>query len=824
MTSRHRAFAALLISYLLGVVLVLVQGDQSGSASKTTTEHSPPDWLASDGFDEIRFKMDRVNEYNCHILKRDQLYLPEGTVTHLPDIKKININPLYPNRTSLLHLHNMALTRSFYWSYVLQSRYYKPPINDTYDPGMMYYFLSTVADVSANPYINASAIYFAPNTSFTPSYRGFFNKTMPLFAPRTFRSDDFNDPVHLERISTRNTFIAQDLGAIPTGQVSKDYTQELYMINEWYHQWLPDLSERHDTKLTYQVEIRYANNTNITHTFHGPPGPHEAGSPVKWTRPYFDCGRSNRWIFAAVVPIVDLYPRYTGFRHIEIPKYTAVSVVEMDFDRIDINQCPLGPGNNETNMFANTARCKSETTDCEPIHGWGFRRGGYMCRCKPGWRLPFTVRRPYLGEIIERASPEQYYNGFNCDKIGFIQKIPTELSKVKPARREEYLEYYHQFRNYSKGPDSVKDDKMNDHEVMQFILGVNRRTCKGYTPEQLKLPGDFSFGAEEFYENEAKMGLRLANFISAFEQLSDPKEVYSGKRVADKELNEDQMIAEVVALLFGNPRVWSAGVFWDRKKFKGRTYFAPFAYREETENSHDVIRRKVEDLARLNSTDEIYTKNEWFQLLKTRWAADTEDLEKYFVKMMVRYNETGESLKKYEHYPTDYRAANLNHGYWTVPYFDCNGKVKKWLITYASPFFGWNSLKNKLEFKGVVTVSMDLLQLDINQCDDKFNVPNAFKGTHKCDKKSSYCVPILGRGFSSGGYKCECKQGFEYPLEDRFTYFDGQLVDAEFQNIVEDKQTRYDLYKCRLAGASSIQFSWVLLLILLMIHYRFNRR
>lgn len=45
------------------------------------------------------------------------------------------------------------------------------------------------------------------------------------------------------------------------------------------------------------------------------------------------------------------------------------------------------------------------------------------------------------------------------------------------------------------------------------------------------------------------------------------------------------------------------------------------------------------------------------------------------------------------------RAANLNHGYWTVPYFDCNGKVKKWLITYASPFFGWDSLKDKLEFK-----------------------------------------------------------------------------------------------------------------------------
>jgi hypothetical protein len=79
------------------------------------------------------------------------------------------------------------MSRSFFWSYILQARFIRPAINDTYDPGMMYYFLSTVADVSANPYINASAIYFAPNSSYTPSYRGFFNKTMPRFAPRTFR-------------------------------------------------------------------------------------------------------------------------------------------------------------------------------------------------------------------------------------------------------------------------------------------------------------------------------------------------------------------------------------------------------------------------------------------------------------------------------------------------------------------------------------------------------------------------------------------------------------------------------------------------------------
>lgn len=135
-------------------------------------------------------------------------------------------------------------------------------------------------------------------------------------------------------------------------------------------------------------------------------------------------------------------------------------------------------------------------------------------------------------------------------------------------------------------------------------------------------------------------------------------------------------------------------------------------------------------------------------------------------------------------------------------------------------------MNNKHLFsRGVVAVSMDMLQLDINQCEDAYYVPNAFKNSHKCDAKTSYvsvsikfiydllkitflfkqCVPILGRGFDTGGYKCECLQGFEYPFEDLITYYDGQLVEAEFQNIVDDKETRYDLFKCRLAGAATIE-------------------
>ncbi|XP_032681371.1 uncharacterized protein LOC116848905 [Odontomachus brunneus] len=792
--------------FWLGVVVVLGQYE----------------WQNRDSFDEIRAKLDRVNQENCPIEHLSNLYLPEDSVSHLPDIKDININPVFPNRTALLHLHNMALSRAFFWSYILQSRFIRPAINDTYDPGMMYYFLSTVADVSANPYINASAIYFSPNMSYSSSYRGFFNKTMPRFAPRTFRADDFNDPIHLERISTRNTFTVQDLGIYSTNdQRSNDYTTDLYRLNEWYKKWLPDhVDRRHDTKTTYQVEIRYANNTNETFTFHGPPGAEEYPGPVKWTRPYFDCGRSNRWLIAAVSPIADIYPRHTGFRHVEYPTYTAVTVLEMDFDRIDINQCPKGDGNNGPNRFANTARCKTDTTECEPIHGWGFRRGGYQCRCKPGYRLPTVVRRPYLGEIVERATQEQYYNGFDCSRIGWIHKMPVQWNQAKTYTREQYLEQYYHYRNHSTGPAALRDKQMNIDQAITFIRSVNAKTCKNYAPQDLQLRGDISFGAEEFFENEAKMAARLANFISAFLQVSDPLEVYTGTRVADKPLTEDQMIGETLALVLGDTKIWSAGTFWDRNKFTNRTFFAPYAYKTEL----NTRRFKLEDLARLNDTDEVYTKNSYFQTLKQRWATNFDELEKYYMKIKIRYNETGVYQKKYEHYPNFYRAANLDHGHWTTPYFDCNGKVKKWVITYASPFFGWDSLKEKLEFKGVVAVTMDLLQVDINQCDDKFYRPNAFKDTHKCHKKTSYCVPILGRGFEVGGYKCECKQGYEYPFEDLITYYDGQLVEAEFHNLVNDNATRYDMFKCRLAGASSIQANWVLLLSVMIIFFPTQRR
>jgi len=132
-----------------------------------------------------------------------------------------------------------------------------------------------------------------------------------------------------------------------------------------------------------------------------------------------------------------------------------------------------------------------------------------------------------------------------------------------------------------------------------------------YAPQDLMLRGDVSFGAEEFFENEAKMATRLANFISAFLQISDPLEVYSGKRVADRPLTEDQMIGETLALVLGDTKIWSAGTFWDRNKFTNRTFFAPYAYKTQL----NTRKFKLEDLARLNDTGIEQNSNEFIYFI-----------------------------------------------------------------------------------------------------------------------------------------------------------------------------------------------------------------
>ena len=103
----------------------------------------------------------------------------------------------------------------------------------------------------------------------------------------------------------------------------------------------------------------------------------------------------------------------------------------------------------------------------------------------------------------------------------------------------------------------------------------------------------------------------------------------------------------------GNTRVWSAGIYWDRNAFPNRTHFAPYAYKTQL-NTRKFL---VEDLARLNTTEQIYTIADWFKVLKSRWSNYYDNLEKFWLKMFFRSAERDDDLylRRYEHFPEYYR-------------------------------------------------------------------------------------------------------------------------------------------------------------------------
>ena len=499
--------------------------------------------------------------------------------------------------------------------------------------------------------------------------------------------------------------------------------------------------------------------------------------------------------------------------------------MEIDYERLDINQCPIGEGNPLPNRYSNTSRCHPYSTECEPLHGYGFRRGGYQCRCKPGYRLPQTVEFPFRGEDIERATKTEYDQGFQCEKIGYVA---VRTQNVLPIEQNERRKLIAKMETLTGVKANSSNSRMDPYTLVNRTRSINAANCHYFKRDDLTLRGDVAYGKEIQFENQARVGLRLANFLSGFLQVVDPKEQFAEFRVPDKPLTEDQVIGEALSAMIGDQRVLGVGVIFETKKFNPNvTEFAPYAYKLQR-NERKFF---VDDLSRYDRKHfRHYSQKEYYDNIRVQWKhVDQGLLESYTTKINIRYNSAGQSLIRYDRYPLLYYAAELRHGYWTSPYFDCGGFHNNWIITYAVPFFGPDAIKANLEFKGIVTVDIRLDNLEINQCGfvgraaarsksqlvnywnsatvDHFpisrysNTPNAFRNTHKCDRLSTYCVPILGRNYDYGSYKCMCQQGFEYPFNDDTTYFDGQIMEAEYQKMVQNRPSRFETLACRVAGS-----------------------
>jgi hypothetical protein len=73
------------------------------------------DWMPYDAFDEIDDRYRAVTAQNCKSKPASELRLPADSVGQLPKYNRLLSYIVYPNRTKLLHVHNMALNRAFFY-------------------------------------------------------------------------------------------------------------------------------------------------------------------------------------------------------------------------------------------------------------------------------------------------------------------------------------------------------------------------------------------------------------------------------------------------------------------------------------------------------------------------------------------------------------------------------------------------------------------------------------------------------------------------------------------------------------------------------------
>ncbi|XP_060084009.1 uncharacterized protein LOC132563267 [Ylistrum balloti] len=777
------------------------------------------DWLKPDKFDDLDDKMVAVHQDNCRSKAKSDMLFPVDTISQIPKFNKLKHRIFYKNRTSLLHLHNMALNRAFFYSYILQ----KMNTSDSFpiQPNIHYLYMSVTADVNANPAgINGSALYF-DNNCYYPNWftERDFNTTIPLFGPKAWRWDDTEDQDNFLREPTRKVAFVDDVGTGP----GKNYTSASFKMNPWYEFWLPDNDAFLDSakKFTYGTGIKYSNETGkFIHkefelfNFFGPNSPGQEVDddtllPVRFTRPYFDCNKSNKWVASAVSPIVDYMPRYLNWTHMRRPRFVGVIVMDIDFKEIDFNPCAVGIGNPGPSYLAGIAKCR-DSTRCKHRSGLGFRRDSYTCSCRSGFYLPHFFERNYKGRNVEQATYDEYMSGFTCIRTQYLHVLPIGVESTRLMTSEESKVISTNTTSYKQGQmgsrrrrsavhmqfkQSAYDKMMSIFRQIKMVTSVN---CMTLSESSLHLSGDVAYGVDTQFESQGRTALRLAHFLNNFHQNINPYEKFGWMRGGGR-LHQEHIFGEVLANVMADHKILSSGVYYEPYVFENmdgskRKFFGPFAFQKKGV-SYAI------DTAGLRRP---YVDEQWYRRARERWSTNTASLKTYKMRSMMRSDQEGSSSVKFEYFPVSYQAPDYSDGIWIGPTFRCDGNIDDWVMTYISPFFRIERPFQMLRFSGVVTVDVPLNLLEINQCPQPFYIANAFKNTAKCHIQSTKCRAIPGYGMTRGAYRCDCRAGFEYPFKDQKRWYEGYLLDREYEKKQQGIYSRFDTLSCRVSSGRSL--------------------
>lgn len=847
--------------------------------------------LLADPLDEILKRTsdisERLTDSSCSTIPNLEKMLPRNAVSDLP----LPFEPqggILDFRAQMYEAQRLAVNRAIFYSFALQNS------TKEEEPNLSYYLFSTLATLSASDeHVVGSRVVFSRN-SLKVNWFGKPNETLERFGPYSFRSGP-------------NRFRSVDLAV-------EDYEDDMQHSspNPWYAAWLSDRAKGFlPQSVALEMRVLKDQGKPDSVRFSGPP----VDLPAIWTMPFFDCGYSNRWLVSAISPIVDVdeesnnlnrnilenfqhtrqkrqdvathqlppevHAAINGFQ--SVGKYIASVSIDIDYNKIDINQCD---GDVQFNAFAGTHLCKN-TTMCEPTNGHGFRRGGYKCVCRPGYRLPEGQIKVWDGVELESAEKNLYNDptNYQCVEIQDPETLipPIAQAAMRQAINLQPQQFMHGMENnhdlssmpfpnmdmlapnfaqefnipemqhhnehgpklesrmaqplipgmrvaanpMSQGPSdspqshfqhadspralrakrqapqpghefnspnqesvdngpSLLERLMKKLEQEDNMMHKIRRMLDSLTPQNcsnrqaddtridLGLSGTLKKQMAKQFAPQARIALRLAHFLSNYLQNTVNPNGESNI------LTETLIRAEMAAVIVAEPTVGSMAVAFEEGVFPGKKYYSPTA-----------LYNKVLDELQFYQYSDNYTSSAWYKNAKGRISGTK--LKQYIAEGMVPSDSSGQNMEKISQ--LSYAAVAFEDVKEPVgPFFDCFYLEK--FAYFEVPFF--TKVNNRLRLAGFVTIGINPEFADVNQCAGSDE--SLFQGTDRCDRETTLCFPTKGRGLRAGGYKCECKDGYEYPYDDGIDYFDGMRLEMEYHNKLVGLPNNFKNYRCRHPG------------------------
>ena len=295
-----------------------------------------------DIFDETIDKLRNVTADNCHKKDGWDLLLARDSVSQVPAYNKLINQATYANRSKLVHLHNTAMSRGLYYSFLYEALKLSTNFQD--QPDLVHLYMKASTDVTANQgWIDGTALMFDERCFYPNFMRVPFNQTLSLFGIRSFKGNSYDTTWLREPINSTNYDLMY--GFAFKDYFERNYTDVRYKYCPYTrHQsqldnprapeyWWPDSSGYKDSqrKKTYSVGIKFSDTVGRSKTndfemmsFFGPSTPRDSAQninlPVLMTPPYYDCGRSNKWIVSMTSPVTEFMPRYSRWDYRRRPR------------------------------------------------------------------------------------------------------------------------------------------------------------------------------------------------------------------------------------------------------------------------------------------------------------------------------------------------------------------------------------------------------------------------------------------------------------------------------------------------------------------------